>query len=96
MAARLQTARRGNPGQASRGAGARRARQELLDALDQRIEPMVNRFVDRLLLSELASVVGCDPAAARQRFETATVGELTNWTEEMRLRTRLGKRLENK
>jgi len=70
------TARKGNPGQASRGAAVQRAKVALGDAIDRRL----NLDVEAMELALLAGVLGVTAGAVRARLAGATLAELQDWT----------------
>lgn len=73
--AERQTARRGDPQNASRGAAVTRAKRELGDAIDA----LRNINIERMEFELLVEVIGCSLEEVEARLNTATLGELKEW-----------------
>ncbi len=76
--AAVSTARRGDPHNASRGAAVERAKMELAEALDRKLE-LIAVSQDELRMGVLAEVIGCSVGVAREMLGCATLGELEKW-----------------
>lgn len=73
--AKVSTAKKGNPLQASRGAAVKRAKLALVEAIDLRL----NLDWDRMELDLLAAVTGIGRGEVRARLAVATLEELERW-----------------